>query len=131
MSGAAARQAVSALGHDVGKYIARVARNVGSLEGSLPPALQAMLLADLYGSDGKARASVRFEALLGDGAALPSLAPPLSEVRARLEEIDALEAAVRGAEPAGVARAVLLALEVSDAIGEWTRALAAEEPDEL
>lgn len=96
----------ASLVHDVGKYITRIARNLPK-EGPIPPALVGMLAKDLYETHRGRRASVRFEELASD---VPE--GPLSEVRALLVEIDALEASVRAGDPIAVRRAAALALEV-------------------
>ncbi|MSP62693.1 MAG: hypothetical protein EXR72_20660 [Myxococcales bacterium] len=104
------------LAHDVGKYIARTARN-------LPPGapldeeLSAMLARDLYDLDGM-RASERFARL-----AAPLLRDArLDEARALLAEVDGLEPALRARDPAAVARAAAIALTVERLL----RALARE-----
>jgi predicted RNA-binding protein associated with RNAse of E/G family len=88
--------------HDVGKYVARTARN-------LPPAPTAemleMLVRDLYELRPGRRASAVF-------AELAPAEPALDGVRALLAEVDTLEPAVRAGEPAAVARAVAIAREV-------------------
>ena len=52
--------------HDVGKYIARIARKVAP-DGSVPATLVPLLVADLYQSPGGGRPSERFEALAEQG----------------------------------------------------------------
>ena len=93
----------SALAHDVGKYVARTARNVPP-GGAMPPALIPMLIRDLYELPGGKRASARFDELALHGE--PAVA------RAALREIDALEADVRAGDDAACRRACVLALEV-------------------
>lgn len=100
----------AALAHDVGKYIARVARNVPS-EGPIPAPLLPLLAKDLYELPGNVRASARFAELTahdedGDDA------NALDEVRSALEEIDALEERVRAGEEAACREACRLALNV-------------------
>jgi len=90
--------------HDVGKYVARTARN-------LPPAptpeMIDMLVRDLYELRPGRRASSLFDEL---AAHEPSLEP----VRALLGEVDALEPAVRAADAAAVARAAALARQIEE-----------------
>jgi hypothetical protein len=89
--------------HDVGKYIARTARNLPP--GDVPEDLIAMLVQDLYLLAGGQRASVVFDDL---AAGVPGAAG----VRDLLSEIDRLEVEVRGGEQGAVRRAAALALEV-------------------
>jgi len=88
--------------HDVGKYVARTARN-------LPPAptteMIEMLIRDLYELRPGRRASALF-------AELAPPEPALDGVRALLAEVDRLEPSVRAGEAAAVARAAALAREV-------------------
>lgn len=106
--------ALARLSHDVGKYIARAARNVPP-SGPIPPALVDLMVKDLYAIDGKQRASAVFSARAeSEGAAL-------DEVRASLAEIDALEPRVRAREEEAVRRAVVLALSISDALDALAR----------
>ena len=97
-----------ALVHDVGKYVARTARN-------LPPAptadMVAMLAHDLYELRPGQRASALLAVLAGD-----SDAPPVATARVLLAEADALEPAVRAGDPAAVARAAELAIAVEAAL---------------
>jgi hypothetical protein len=98
------RQQLARLYHDVGKYVARTARN-------LPPEpdaeMIAMLVRDLY----ELRPSERASQLFAERAAGLSH-PALAEVRALLGETDTLEPRVRAREPEAVARAAELACEV-------------------
>jgi hypothetical protein len=103
------------LSHDVGKYIARAARNVPP-SGVVPPALVDLLVKDLYAIDGKERASSVFAKRVD---ALEQT--ELDEVRASLSEIDALEPRVRARDEAAVRRAVVLALSISDALDALAR----------
>jgi len=91
--------------HDVGKYVARTARNLPA--GTAPPALVAMLARDLYAlRDGK-RASVVLDEL-----AVGLAGPSLERARARLAEADALEQPLRAGDPIAVARGANIACEV-------------------
>lgn len=116
---------VRALMHDVGKQVARTARNVSDVgEGPLPDALLRMLIADLYalpGSAGSERASARLERI-ARGLDDPRFARHLDAARAALVTLDAIEAEVRANDPAAVAHAIELARSVEVAL----RALLAE-----
>ena len=92
-----------ALAHDVGKYVARIARNVPA-GGPVPAGLLPLLVKDLYELPGGKRASARFAELAPDGEPAGALGA--------LREIDRLEERVRAADPAACARACALALEV-------------------
>ena len=92
------------LAHDVGKYVARTARNLPA-EGEIPQVLIDMLCRDLYALTDTQRASERFDEL-ADGL------EGLEEVRAAFHEIDALEPSVRSGEPTAVRRAAELALAI-------------------
>jgi hypothetical protein len=98
------RRQVAALVHDVGKYVARTARN-------LPPSptreMVDMLVRDLYDLRPGQHASVVFAQL----AAFAD-APPLDDVHALFAEIDRLEAEVRAGAPDAVMRAALLARDI-------------------
>ena len=94
--------------HDVGKYIARTARNLGTRDGGIPRALVEMLWRDLYELDGKRRASVVFMEL---AARLdPTIRGTLSDVEAALHRIDELEPDVRAGTGDAVAEARDLAV---------------------
>ncbi|HEX4459952.1 MAG TPA: hypothetical protein VIA18_18370 [Polyangia bacterium] len=91
--------------HDVGKYVARTARNLPTQ----PTAeMVAMLVQDLF----ELRPGRRASSVLAELAADASDEPPLADARLLLAEADSLEAAVRRGEPAAVARAAALALRV-------------------
>jgi hypothetical protein len=115
-------QAARRLAHDVGKYVARAARN---LDGAPDAALLAMLVRDLYGLGGERASTVcaRLGAAL-DGDARAAAAQAL------LVEADGLEARVRAGEPAAVARAAALALEVERRLRRLAIEIADEEPSE-
>lgn len=116
---------VRALMHDVGKQIARTARNVRDVgDGPLPSTLLRMLIADLYalpGSVGTERASERLSRL-APGLDERRFARHLDDARAALATLDAIEAEVRANDPAAVARAIELARSVEVSL----RALLAE-----
>ena len=107
------------LAHDVGKYVARTARNLP--DGTVPDTLIRMLLDDLYALDGRRRASEVFAEKVLPLRRLRE-DPRLRRCQVLLEEIDALEASVRAAEGSSIRRAAAAAIEV-DAI---LRALASE-----
>jgi hypothetical protein len=98
--------AYARLAHDVGKYVARIAHNIG--DGPIPSALAGLLARDLYELPGDRRASVVFEERRAD---LPD-APELSEATAHLEAIDALEKRVRAGEEEAMREAAKHALAV-------------------
>jgi len=101
---------LSALVHDVGKYVARTARNLPA-EGEVPRVLIDMLCRDLYALTETQRASERFDELaLELEPALDGL--ELDACRERFAEIDALEARVRDGDLVAVRRAAALALEI-------------------
>jgi hypothetical protein len=103
------KRAVADLHHDVGKRIARTARNVQ--EAPLPLPILALLLKDLYAIDGTTRASEVFRA-----RRVPLAKLDLADVADALERIDALEAAVRRNDADAVHEALSLAVFVSDRI---------------
>lgn len=112
------RELRALLSHDVGKYVARIARNVPA-GADVPKALAPLLVKDLYETHTGRRASARFAELAGGlGAAHPSV----EVVRTSLARIDALEASVRAHEPAALREAAALARGVGDLLA----ALAAE-----
>lgn len=98
---------LSDLHHDVGKRIARTARNVRVFP--VPPAILALLVKDLYAIDGSARASAVFEARAHDA---------IDEALCRdaLRAIDAIEHDVRAGDEHAVREAIRLALVVADHI---------------
>jgi hypothetical protein len=105
------------LAHDVGKYVARTARNLPEpVTAPLGPELVAMLVRDLYALGEGERASARFDRLVEEAGrcGLPDRPDDvrLGEVRRLLAEVDALEPAVRAGEVEAVARAAALACEV-------------------
>jgi hypothetical protein len=106
--------------HDVAKYVARTARNLGA--GPIPAPLLPMLAKDLYALDGHDRASSVFEARARE---VHGHEDTLAFVRARFAEIDALESAVRAGDEGAARRAAALAREIEDAL----RALLREEDE--
>jgi hypothetical protein len=102
-------RALAHLYHDVGKYVARTARNLPP--GAISPSLLAMLVRDLYDLRPGRRASEVFDEL---AAGLDQ--PGLDDVRAALAGIDDIESAVRAGEAHSVARAAELAISVEQAL---------------
>ena len=98
------RRDLSRLIHDVGKYVARTARN---LPAEPTREMIDMLVRDLYQLRPQQRASSVFTQL-----ARFADAPPLDDVRALFAEIDHLEAEVSAGTPAAVTRAAALACEI-------------------
>lgn len=85
------RERASRLAHDVGKYVARIAKNVAPGQ-PVPAALVPLLVKDLYDLGG-GRASARFEQLAAGASG-----QAIEEARAHLAAIDALEVRVRAGE---------------------------------
>lgn len=92
-----------ALVHDVGKYVARTARNLPA-DGPVPRVLIDMLCRDLYALTDSQRASERFEEL--------AHGLELEGCRALFVEIDELEPRVREGDDEAVRRVAALALQV-------------------
>jgi hypothetical protein len=109
------------LAHDVGKYVARIAHNIG--DGPIPGALAGLLARDLYELPGDRRASAVFEE---QRAGLPD-APELSEAKAHLEAIDALEEGVRAGEEDAMREAAKHALAVEKSLREIAERMRREE----
>jgi hypothetical protein len=97
------REARSRLLHDVGKYVARTARNLP--DGPLDRELIDMVARDLYELKPGRRASQIFDELAEPDARL-------QEIRPFLTAIDKLETRVRAYEEAAVRGAAALAIEV-------------------
>jgi hypothetical protein len=116
------QELLAQLVHDVGKYLARTARNLPAAE-SIDAGLIAMLCRDLYGDPGKPSPAARFTAL---SAELQPLLPaaPLPAIAAMFNELTDLAVAVRAGQPAAVTRATTLALQVEQQL----RALATPSP---
>jgi metal-dependent HD superfamily phosphatase/phosphodiesterase len=120
--------------HDVGKHVARAARNVArgaKIEG----ALAAMMLRDVYETDRGKRASIRFEELAAELAAHDAVGcdtiETLDTVRASLGAIDALEARARSSDAEALAEIAQRARTIEDALRALARALAERDaPDE-
>jgi hypothetical protein len=106
------------LAHDVGKYVARTARNVAP--GGWNPQLASMLWRDLFDLGG-GPASALFEARAKPVEELVGSRPGLAEVRALFVEIDRLEVAVRAGDTSALELAARLALEVEAALRSLVR----------
>jgi hypothetical protein len=105
------------LAHDVGKYIARAAKNIRGDD--VPPVLVDMLASDLYELRDGRRASEIFAERV---ASLADLADPrLGEVAQLLVEADRLEPQLRAAAPDAVARGAEIALRVAALLGAVAR----------
>ena len=115
MTRSARQRVVDRLAHDVGKHIARAATN---MHRDVPSAgVVRMLIDDLYALDGRRRASHVFSELAAELDLAAQLG--LTRVVHALNEIDALEARVRRAEPDALLRAAELAREVRDTLRAW------------
>jgi len=119
------RRLAARLAHDVGKYVARTAHNVG--EADWTAALAAMLCRDLYALPG-GRASAVFAAGAEPLEAAIGPQPELASARDFLARIDALESAVRQGEPPALAQAARLALDVERVLRELVRRLPEDTP---
>lgn len=108
-------ETADALHHDVGKYVARVARNISkptSAKETLSSTLLSMLIKDLYQTHQGRPASARFQELRE--ALPPSLRDSeiMSEVASLLVHIDALEPRIRRGTPDSIREAASAALLV-------------------
>lgn len=101
--------ALVSLAHDLGKYIARIARNVPA-GAAVPPALLPLFVKDLYETHQGRRASAVWNERRGALARRPEL----EVIEACLAELDTLEVRVRAAEADATAQAADLARAVSD-----------------
>lgn len=106
------QQLFAELVHDVGKYVARTARNLGDAPSTplAAPVLQ-MLLDDCFGTATTLRPSLRFAQLCMQLAAVHSKVD-LTMVATCLSELDSLESLVRADSATAVARAVALAKQI-------------------
>lgn len=116
------RAVTAQLVHDVGKYVARTARNLAS-DTVLDAELLAMLSRDLYGDAQSARPAVRFAALAAELRPL-FVDARLTQTELLLAELERREVAVRAGQPEAVQHAVALALQIENLL----RALAAAGP---
>jgi hypothetical protein len=107
------REARARLLHDVGKYVARTARNLP--DGALDRELIDMVVRDLYELKPGRSASAIFDELSQPDARL-------TEIRQFLTAIDKLEDRVRRGEEAAVRGAAALALEVERRLRDFAAA---------
>jgi hypothetical protein len=121
LSVAQARRLAARLVHDVGKQVARTARNVGDT--SWTPELAAMMARDLYALPA-GRASAVFGRL---AEATVAARPALGQVRVLLAEIDELEEAVRAGEISALIRAARAARAIEDLLRAHARELSEED----
>jgi len=98
--------------HDVGKYVARTARNLP--DGALDAELVAMLVRDLYELRPERRASAVFAELAEPDARL-------DELTHFFAAIDRLEERVRQGDEAAVRGAAALALEVERRLRDYVQ----------
>lgn len=117
------RRVVATLLHDVGKYVARTARNVVDRP-RLEEPLLGMLLRDVYETHRGRRASERFEALVAELDALGLRDARIGVARSALAQIDSLEDAARGGDEPALASVVSAAIEVEDALRSLARDVA-------
>jgi hypothetical protein len=108
------RELRARLYHDVGKYVARTARNLP--DGALDRELIDMLIRDLYALKAERRASEVF-------AELATEDPRLIEVHHFFRAIDRLESQVRAGDEAAVRGAAALALEIERRLRDFLEAV--------
>jgi len=107
------RRMASALAHDVGKYVARTARNVS--DGAWTPELVNMLLRDLYDLRGE-RALQAFLRLAPAATSPLAGFPEWTTAHDLLLELDAMEPELRAGHVPTLQRAALSALKVEGAL---------------
>jgi hypothetical protein len=117
-----------ALAHDVGKYIARTARNVPP--GQWSPPLVAMLLADLYDLRGERALQLFLRLSLGAQGSLGRF-PAWNQAYDLLCEADAMEAELRVGDGAKLDQAAQLALRVEDTLRQLLHQVQRESPDPI
>lgn len=108
MTGDERRRRLARLVHDVGKYVARTARNLPPAPAPVPAFAVGMLVRDLYETAPNRRASF----LLDEIARGLDGSPELERARALLAEADALEREVRAGDEAALRRVASIAREV-------------------
>jgi hypothetical protein len=101
------------LAHDVGKYLARTARNLPERPS---PEIVEMMTRDLYALREGERASQVFESL-----AAGIITPDLGAIRELFRQIDALEPRVRARDEAAVRSAAAIACEVERRLRDFAR----------
>jgi hypothetical protein len=109
------RRAASAVAHDVGKYVARTARNVP--DGSWTPELVNMLLRDLYDLRGE-RALQAFLRLAPAATSPLAAFPEWTTAHDLLCELDAMEPELRKGHAAALNSAASRAILVESALRE-------------
>jgi hypothetical protein len=112
-----------ALAHDVGKYVARAARNLPP-EGAIPKVLIDMLRRDLFAplpSGPTPRA--RFDALATEITAAGVTDPRLAEVRARFDALLVLADDIAAADVVAIREAASIALAIERALSSLARDL--------
>ncbi len=120
---ARAAELAATLAHDVGKYIARAARNLPPC-GAISPALSAMLIADVFATHAGRPALARFDELAPELLTLTGDAR-LEAVRALLTCAAAHERAVRDADAVASRELAAIALEVESLLRALSRDLRA------
>ena len=109
------RRMAAALAHDVGKYVARTARNVP--DGGWTPDLVSMLLRDLYDLRGERALQVFLR--LAPAATSPLAGfPEWTTAHDLLCELDAMERELRAGHAPSLQSAALRALQVESALQE-------------
>ena len=121
--GARAAELAATLAHDVGKYIARAARNLPP-HGAIQPALISMLVADVFATHGGRPALARFDELAPELLTLTDDAR-LQAVRVLLIRTTAHEPAVRGGDAEASREVASLALEIESLLRALARDLRA------
>lgn len=120
-----AAELAARLAHDVGKYIARTARNLPPEPGELEGGLLAMLLRDLYGAGPGSRPGVLFAPLRQELA--PLLHEPeravLGEAASGLLRLDEIEPEVRAGKPSALTEALRCALLIEQQLRKLSREL--------
>jgi hypothetical protein len=117
------RRIAATLLHDVGKYVARTARNVPA-GAPIAGAFASMMLRDVYETWRGARASARFDDLAAELRGALDHDPRLSRARERLASIDALEPRARSGDAAALAEIAALARGVEDDLRSLAKDLA-------
>ena len=120
---ARAAELAAILAHDVGKYIARAARNLPA-HGELPPALAQMLVHDVFETHAGRPALARFDELAPELAELTNDAR-LGEVRSLLASAAPHEHAARESDAAALRALAGIALAVESALRTISRDLRA------
>lgn len=116
------RAAASRLAHDVGKYLARTARNLPPhITAPIDAALLDMLCRDLYGAAPQADRPALLFAKLSAPIAAQLGDPRLARAAEMFSELAALEEKVRSGELAAVERACGLAREVEQLLRALAR----------